>query len=65
MTLEINCPTIVRLAAELAALAGENETQAIQRALEERRGRMLKSPFRSRVLTQEEVLELLSFAPMP
>jgi hypothetical protein len=65
MALKISNPVITQLAAEVAALAGENQVQAIRRALEERRSRMLRAPLRSRVLTRKEVEELLSFAPGP
>ncbi len=65
MALNIGNPAIARLAAEVAVLAGESQVQAIRRALEERRSRMLKSPLRSRVLTRKEVEELLSYAPGP
>lgn len=63
MTLKIKNPALARLVEEVAALAGEDEAQAIRRALEERRGRMLRAPFRSKVLSTDEVFELLSYAP--
>jgi len=65
MVLKIDNPAVVRLTLEVAALAGENEMEAIQRALEERQGRLLMAPFRSRVLTRKEVRELLRTAPGP
>ena len=40
MPLNIKNEQVERLAAEVAALAGENKTQAIRKALEERRGRL-------------------------
>ena len=63
--LKIDNPAVVRLTLEVAALAGENATEAIQRALEERHGRLLMAPFRSRVLNRKEVRELLRTAPGP
>ena len=65
MVLKIKDPALVRLALEVAALAGENQMEAIQRALEERQGRLLMAPFRSHVLTCKEVVELLETAPGP
>ncbi len=56
-------PSFARLVEEMAAIAGEGEAQAIQKVLEEWRVRMLRAPFRSRVLSPDEVLELLSYAP--
>ena len=35
---------------------------ALRRALEKRPRRMMRAPFRSRVLTEEEIYELLSFS---
>ncbi len=58
-------PEIARLAEEVAALAGEEGLQAIRKALEERKRGMLRAPYRSKVLTPEEVAELLSYAPSP
>jgi antitoxin VapB len=40
MALNIKNPHVERLAAEVAQLAGESKTEAIRRALEERRGRL-------------------------
>ena len=40
MALNIKNPEVVRLAAEVAALAHETKTEAIRRALEERRQRL-------------------------
>lgn len=40
MALNIKNPHVERLAAEVAKLAGETKTEAIRRALEERRGRL-------------------------
>jgi antitoxin VapB len=40
MALNIKNPEVERLAGEVAALAGENKTQAIRRALEERKARL-------------------------
>jgi hypothetical protein len=65
MALKIDNPAVVRLTREVAALAGENEMEAIRRALEERQGRLLMAPFRSRVLNRKEVRELLCTAPGP
>ena len=65
MVLRIDDPALIRLTLTVAALAGENETETIQRALEERQGRLLIAPFRSRVLTRKEVRELLHSAPGP
>jgi hypothetical protein len=61
--LKIKDPAVVRLTLEVAALAGEDVTEAIQKALEERQGRLLMAPFRSRVLNHKEVRELLRTAP--
>lgn len=65
MVLKIDNPAVVRLAREVAALAGEDEMAAIRRALEERQGRLLMAPFRSRVLNRKEVRELICTAPGP
>jgi antitoxin VapB len=40
VALNIKNPHVERLAAEVAELAGESKTEAIRRALEERRGRL-------------------------
>lgn len=40
MALNIKSPEVVRLAEEVARLAGETKTEAIRKALEERRGRL-------------------------
>lgn len=40
MPLNIKNPGVERLAAEVAALTGESKTEAIRKALEERRGRL-------------------------
>ena len=45
MALNIKSPRVERLAAEVARLTGETKTEAIRRALEERRAR-LKGPSR-------------------
>jgi len=42
MALNIKNPEVERLAAEVARLAGETKTQAIRRALEERRLRLAR-----------------------
>jgi hypothetical protein len=65
MISKMNASTIIRLAEEVAVLAGEECSDAIRIALEERKTRMLRAPNRSRVLTQEEIKELLSYAPIP
>jgi antitoxin VapB len=40
MALNIKNPEVERLASEVAALSGESKTQAIRRALEERKARL-------------------------
>jgi antitoxin VapB len=40
MALNIKSPRVERLAAEVAALTGESKTEAIRKALEERRARL-------------------------
>ncbi|RMF81688.1 MAG: protein transcription factor [Nitrospirae bacterium] len=40
MALNIKNPQVERLAAEVAAMAGESKTEAVRRALEERRARL-------------------------
>jgi antitoxin VapB len=40
MALNLKNPEVERLAAEVAALAGESKTEAVRRALEERRDRL-------------------------
>lgn len=40
MALNIKNPEVERLAADLAALTGESKTEAIRKALEERKGRL-------------------------
>ncbi len=56
---------LVRLVNELDALAGEDQLRVIRCALEKRRRSMVRAPFVSRVLTPEEVEELLSYGPAP
>jgi antitoxin VapB len=43
MAMNIKNPTVERLAAEVATLAGETKTQAVKRALEERKQRLVVS----------------------
>ena len=53
MALNIKNPEVERLAADVARLTGESKTEAIRRALEERRGRLKRassSTRRARVL---------------
>lgn len=42
MGMNIKNAEVERLAAEVAALAGETKTEAIRRALEERRGKLIR-----------------------
>ena len=56
MALNIKNPEVERLAGEVAALAGESKTQAIRRALEERRGRLAL-----RVVRKDRRADLLRF----
>jgi len=56
MALNIKNPIVERLATEVARLAGESKTQAIRRALEERRGRLAL-----RVVRKDRRADLLRF----
>ncbi len=56
MALNIKNREVERLAADVAKLAGENKTQAIRRALEERRGRLAL-----RVVRKDRRTDLLRF----
>jgi len=56
---------IIRLLDDLAELAAEDQLRVIRAALEKRRRRMIRAPYGSKVLTQEEIEELLSYAPQP
>jgi antitoxin VapB len=56
MALNIKNPEVERLAAEVAALAGESKTQAIRRALEERKSRL-----KVRVVRKDRRAELQRF----
>jgi len=56
MALNIKNPQVERLAGEVAALAGESKTQAIRRALEERKSRL-----RVRVVQRDRGAELQRF----
>ena len=44
MALNIKNPHVERLIAEVARLAGESKTEAVRRAVEERRDRLLRRP---------------------
>ena len=56
MALNIKNREVERLAADVARLAGESKTQAIRRALEERRGRLAL-----RVVRKDRRADLLRF----
>jgi len=56
MALNIKSPEVERLAAEVADLAGESKTEAVRRALEERRGRLAM-----RVVRKDRRAEILGF----
>ena len=56
MALNIKNPEVERLAADVAKLAGESKTQAIRRALEERKGRLAL-----RVVRKDRRVDLLRF----
>ena len=56
MALNIKNPIVERLATEVARLAGESKTQAIRRALEERKGRLAL-----RVVRKDRRANLLRF----
>lgn len=56
MALNIKNPVVERLATEVARLAGESKTQAIRRALEERKGRLAL-----RVVRKDRRADLLRF----
>jgi antitoxin VapB len=56
MALNIKNREVERLAADVAKLAGESKTQAIRRALEERKGRLSL-----RVVRKDRRAELLRF----
>ena len=47
MALNIKNPEVERLASELAALTGESKTEAVRRALEERKARVSQKSARS------------------
>jgi antitoxin VapB len=44
MALNLKNPTVERLAGEVAALTGETKTEAIRKALEERKRRLVAAP---------------------
>ncbi len=48
MALNIKSPAIERLAEELARMTGESKTEAIRRALEDRKRRLKAAPARDR-----------------
>lgn len=56
MALNLKNPEVERLAAEVARLAGETKTEAIRRALEERRARLA-----ARVVRKDRPAEFLAF----
>ena len=62
MPLNIKNAEVERLAAEVARLAGESKTEAIRRALEERRGRLRHKSADHR---RERVLQLLERTVWP
>jgi antitoxin VapB len=57
MGLQINHPEIDRLAAEVARLSGESETEAVLHALEERRARLQAAREETRAERIRRVLE--------
>jgi hypothetical protein len=65
MVCEDKCCEIIRLLDELAELAAEDQLQVIRGALEKRKRKMARAPYGSKVLTPEEIKELLSYAPAP
>lgn len=66
MGLNIKNPHVERLAAEVARLAGENKTEAIRRALEERHARLLfRRPASDRAKALERVLERDVWSKLP
>jgi antitoxin VapB len=56
MALNLKNPSVERLAADVARLAGESKTEAIRRALEERKRRLTG---RSKAERRQRVLQLL------
>ncbi len=56
MALNLKNPEVERLAAEVARLAGESKTEAIRRALEERRARLAV-----RVIRRDRAAEFRAF----
>ena len=48
MALNLKNPAVERLAGEVAALTGESKTEAIRKALEERRRRLVATPVSDR-----------------
>ena len=62
MPLNIKNAEVERLAAEVSRLTGESKTEAIRRALEERRRRLRHKPVERR---RERVLDLLERSVWP
>ncbi|MBU2603034.1 MAG: type II toxin-antitoxin system VapB family antitoxin [Actinobacteria bacterium] len=66
MALTIKNPEVERLAEEVARLSGQNKTQAIRQALEERRDRLTLRPSRAaRAAQRRRFLEREIWADIP
>lgn len=66
MSLNIKNPEVVRLAAQVARLAGETKTEAIRRALEERKARLkLKAGGRPQAESLRQFLQEEVWSKLP
>ena len=66
MALTIKNPEVERLAEELARLTGQNKTQAVRQALEEKRDRlMVRVPPAARAAQRRRFLEREIWADIP
>jgi antitoxin VapB len=65
MALNIKNEAVERLATELARLTGESKTEAIRRALEERRARLRAAPSRARRARVVRFLQERVWATLP
>lgn len=65
MPLNIKSPDVERLAAEVARMTGESKTEAIRKALEDRKRRLKAVPARNRRASVLEFLKSQVWTGMP
>ena len=65
MALNIKNDAVERLAADVARLTGESKTEAIRRALEERRGRLKSASIQTRLARVVRFLEKKVWPTVP